>query len=184
MAFTNPIWEVRTTGDDTNFGGGFDVGVAGFATDLKATSGTTSAPVVSTASYDFVAGYVNAWMFIKAGTNWLPGWYQITAVNTGVSPHTATLDATAGHGLTYQSSIVLGLTSGPTQTTGCVNSSYVSGTASGTWGVDYSQQASSQFTSTHFSTDGTNTHLLDADNTIGKNWIGNVIVITDRKSVV
>ncbi len=62
-------------------GGGFDTGVAGFPTDGAATVATSSAPVFTSASYNFVAGDVGAWIYIKSGTNWTAGWYQITVVS-------------------------------------------------------------------------------------------------------
>src|SRR5580700_6581245 len=94
----NVQWEVRTTGNDSN-GGGFDPSVAGFATDGAATAANTPSPVFTSASYSFVAGDVNAWLFIQAGTNWTPGWYQIASVSGGA----ATLTAGVGQATLYNS---------------------------------------------------------------------------------
>ena len=62
-------WEVRTTGGSGN-GGGFNVGNTGMAADLAATVATGTAPVVTSASYSFVAGDAGA-LFIKSGTKGL-----------------------------------------------------------------------------------------------------------------
>ena len=163
MAFTGgTIWEVQTGGDDANNGGGFDTGVSGFATDGKATSATGNSPVFTSASYNFVAGDVGARIYIKSGTNWIPGFYTITSV----ASNAATIDATVG------AAVLAGLT--PSTVAGCATTASPTGA---TWGVDYSVQAASQFTSTTFAS-GTTTTLTDATNVIGKNWIGNIISIT------
>src|SRR5688572_24727159 len=94
MAFTaSTVWEVQALGLDTN-GGGFDPGVAGFPTDgtTDSNTGNTSTPVFSSASYAFVADDVGHWVYIKSGTNSLPGWYKITSVAGGK----ATLNAAIG----------------------------------------------------------------------------------------
>lgn len=176
MGFTGAlIWELESGGDDTNNGGGFDSGVSGFATDLTVTAntGNTSTPEVSSASYNFVAGDVNHWLFIKAGTNWIPGFYQITSVDG--TTHKATVNAAIGAATIWQYASRSD-SGGPNTTAGVATT----GTpTSGTWGIDYSQNTSSHFTSTHFSIGNpTTTQLTDGDNTVGKNWIGNIISIT------
>jgi hypothetical protein len=173
MAFSSPIWEVRTTGDDTNNGGGFDTGVAGFPTDGAATVATGSAPVFTSASYTFVSpGDVGAWIFIKSGTNWTPGWYKIASVAGGA----ATLDAAIGHAPQYNTLAIPGKINGLNTVAGCAT---VASPTGATWGLDYSQQAGSQFSSSTFAIDATtNTKLTDGTNTIGKNWVGNIISIT------
>jgi hypothetical protein len=173
VAFSSGIvWEVKTSGDDTNNGGGFNTGST-FAADLVATSGTTAAPVLSSASYNFTANDVGHYVFIKSGTNWLPGFYKITSVGS----NKATVDATTGHVVQYDSTYGA---RGIRTTTGCVNSSYAGG-ATGTWGVDYSQKddGSTILTFTDMVIDGTtNTKFTSAGNPVGKNFIGNVISIT------
>src|ERR1043166_3965216 len=87
------IWDVRTTGDDTNNGGAFDPSqTAGMFTDGAATSATSAAPVFTSASYNFVAGDAGAWLFIASGTNWIAGWYHIDSV----ASNAATLNGTIG----------------------------------------------------------------------------------------
>jgi hypothetical protein len=173
MAFSSPVWEVKTTGDDTNNGGGFNTGST-FATDGAATSGTTSSPVFTSASYNFVAADVGHFLFIKTGTNWLPGWYKITAV----ASNAATIDASPNHVMQYSGTGGAGM--GLLQSTGCVNSSYVSGTASATWGVDYSQKSdgSTIISFTDMVIQATTTQFKSTANPVGKNFVGNIISVT------
>lgn len=78
----------------------FNTNRLGLFTDLAATSGTTSAPVVTSASHNFVAADVGSLIYISAGTNWLVGWYQIisTATNAATLDHAcaSTSSPTAG----------------------------------------------------------------------------------------
>lgn len=60
-----------------------------FSTNGAATLATSSAPVFTSASYTFVAADVGAFVYIKSGTNWITGWYEIVSVAAGA----ATLDA-------------------------------------------------------------------------------------------
>lgn len=123
---TGLTYQVWTTGSDTNNSGCFDPGATGMLADLAATSATGTAPVVTSATYTFVAGDVGAWVFVQSGTNWLPGWYKISSVTAGA----ATLDAAIGHSPTYKTyalSAVAGVatTASPT---------------AGVFTIDYSQQ--------------------------------------------
>src|SRR6267142_7288271 len=86
------FWEVQSGGASGN-GAGFDPGNANMATDLAATNANTSSPVITSASYNFVASDVNHWAYIKAGTNWTAGWYKILSV----AANAATLDGTIGN---------------------------------------------------------------------------------------
>lgn len=161
----NTAWEVRTTGADTN-SGGFNVGNANMATDGAATSANTSAPVFSSASYTFVAGDVGAWLFIKSGTNWIPGWYQIASVAGGA----ATLTAGIGTAQLFGGATVLNTAAG---------AATVASPSGATWSVDYSQQDAAQFSFTDLVIDGaTNTDFTSAAFPIGKNMVGNLINIT------
>lgn len=175
MGFSNgSIWEVQTGGDDTNFGGGFDSAVGGFATDLTCTAntGNTATPEVSTVSYTFLSADVGAWLFVKAGTNWIPGFYKITSVSGGK----ATLDAAIGKGLLYTSTSNVGPIIGVSTAVGVAT---VGTPTSGTWGVDYSQSTTARYSSSTFSIDSVSNNIIrDSTNTVGKNWIGNIISIT------
>lgn len=166
MAFTTTtLWEVESGGDDTNNGGGFDPGNANFATDLAATT-ATGVPVCTSASYNFVAGDVGAWLFIKSGTNWIPGWYQIASVATNA----ATLTATVGSAQLYGGATFLNTA------VGCATTASPTG---GTWGVDYSQSGATPISFTDMVIDGTtNTKFTSAAHPVGKNYVGNVISVT------
>lgn len=165
MAFTSSaVWEVWSNGDDS-FGGGFDPGVAGFPTDgtTDANTGNTASPVFSSASYNFVAGDVGAWVYIKSGTNSIPGWYKIASV----ASNKATLNATAGAGVLAAGT--------PTTATGIAT---VGTPTSLTWGIDYSQSSSARITYTDMVIGGTTTQFTSAGNPVGKNIIGNIINVT------
>jgi len=131
----NSIWEIRQGAPASNVSGcGFNPENVNYITDLATTgsSGQSSTPTVSSATYTFASIDVNAYLFVQAGTSWTPGWYQITAVNLGV----ATLDAAAGHVVKY-------INPGAARTFQ-INSVAGVGTANdltgGTFSVDYSQR--------------------------------------------
>jgi hypothetical protein len=160
-------WEVQTGGSDTSNGGGFDPANANFATDLTATSGTGSAPVVSSASYNFVSTDVGHWLFVQSGTNWRPGWYQIASV----ASNAATLTASSGSGVSYASY------QGPKPTTvaGVASTASPSG---GVWAVDYSQTTSGAYGFLDLVIGGTNTQITSSGHPFGKAHVGNTIAIT------
>lgn len=163
MAFTgSTIWEVETGGSDTNNGGGFDIS-ATFPTDGAATVATGNSPVFTSASYNFVAGDVGAWIYIKSGTNWTPGWYKIVSV----AANAATLDATIGAAVTQYRN--------PNIVAGCATTA---SPTSATWGIDYSQGGSSRITFTDMVIGVTTTTFTSVANPVGKNFIGNTIKIT------
>ncbi len=167
MAFTpTAIVECRTGGSDTNCSGIFDPGVSGFPTDGAATLGTSNAPLFSSASYTFVAGDVGAYIYVKSGTNWIAGWYPITAVTA--SPNSATLDASIG-------AVVTADLSGLSTVAGCATTASPTGA---TWGVDYSRQNGSQITFTDMVIGTPNTTFTSVLKPVGKNYIGNSINVT------
>lgn len=124
------IWEVRIGGADTS-GGGFNPGNANGVTDIAVSSADTAAPVATTASYTFVAGDVGHWLFIKSGTNSIPGWYQIASVAAGA----ATLNATAGAAILYEGATA----TRPSTATGCGTAASLTNC---TGMMDYSQSDS------------------------------------------
>jgi hypothetical protein len=151
------IWP--TQGADTN-GGMFDPSVLSL-TDLAATVANTSAPVVTSASYNFVAGDVNHWVYVKSGTHWQAGWYQIASV----AANAATLNASAG--TYYTSNGLLGTI------TGCTSD----GTATlsgGTWSVDYSHAAAAKIAVTDAVGNSTTT-VTSATAAFTAAMVGNVI---------
>lgn len=165
MAFTSSAtWECQQSASDSN-GGGFDPGVAGFPTDLTtdANTGNTSAPVCSSASYNFVAGDVGAWLYIKSGTSWIPGWYKITSV----ASNKATVNATIGAAVLAAGT--------PSTVTGIAT---VGTPTAGTGNVDYSQQSAAQIAFSDLVIGATTTQFTSAAHPVGKNFVGNVINIT------
>lgn len=160
---TSGNWETRITGSDTN-GGGFDYGVNGMLTDGAATVANTSSPVFTSASYNFINTDVNAWIFIKTGTNWNSGWYQISSV----SNNAATLLAGIGQACS------LGILS-PNTTVGCAS---VASPTSATWSIDYSQQGTAQITYIDLASSIAGNAITSAGNPFGKQMVGNVLNVT------
>lgn len=158
------IWEVRTGGSDTANGGAFDPGqTAGMFSDGAATVATSASPVFTSASYNFVAGDANAWLYIASGTNWTPGWYLIASV----AANAATLSAAAGAGT---------LANGTTTTAaGCATTA---SPTSATWTIDYSQQDAAEFTYTDLASSGTGLTVSSAAKPFAKQQVGNSLVIT------
>jgi len=141
MAFSNgTVWEASAAGSDTLCSGGFVPTNSNFATDGAATNANTSSPVFTTASYNFVSGDVGAWVFIKSGTNSVPGWYKITSV----AANAATLNAAIGAGVLYGGILTAtnrALNFIPNTVTGIATTA---SPTSLTWGIDYSQQNSAK----------------------------------------
>jgi len=166
MAFlATDIWEVRTDGADTN-GAGFNT-AAPTLTDGAATSATGNSPVFTSASYNFVAGDVGAWVYIKSGTNWTPGWYQIASV----AANAATLKAAVGEASLVGSTT---LKAGPNATAGCATTASPTGA---TWSVDYSQQAAAVIAVTDAVTNGTTT-ITSATAAFPASCVGNYVYVT------
>lgn len=159
------IWEVETGGSDTLNGGGFDPSNSSMATDGAAASANTSAPVFTSASYNFVAGDVGAWLFIKSGTNWTPSWYKIASV----ASNAATLSGAIGAAVLVTSNVPSGLNT----VVGCATTASPTGA---TWSVDYSQQAAVANSLTGLTTAAANAIILTSAAT--KAMVGNGIVIT------
>lgn len=164
LAFTT-IFEVETGGSDTVNGGAFDPGqTAGMFTDGAATVATSSAPVFSSASYNFVAGDVGAWLYIASGTNWTSGWYKIVSV----AANAATLSAALGAGVLLGNIAV-------TSAAGCATTASPTGA---TWTIDYSQQATAQFAYTDLASVGAGLLVSSVAKPFAKQQVGNAIVIT------
>ncbi len=160
------IWEVRTTGDDTNGAGAFDpskVSAGGF-TDGAATAANTSAPIFTSASYNFTANDVSAWLYIDSGTSWIPGWYFITSV----ASNAATLSAAIGAG-------VLAGNASMSTVVGCAT---VASPTGAKWTIDYSQQAAALQTYTDLASAGTGLTVSSALKPFARQQVGNAIVIT------
>lgn len=159
------IWECWSTGSSTLNGGGFDPSqTAGMFTDGAATGATGNSPVFTSASYNFVAGDVGAWVYVASGTNWTPGWYQIASV----AANAATLTASVGGAVdkTLRS---------PNTAAGCATTASPTGA---TWTIDYSQQAAAQFAYTDLASAGAGLTVSSAASPFAKQQVGNAIVIT------
>lgn len=166
MALTaGMLWEIRDTATTGNVNGaGFNPANASFPTDLVGATANTSAPVVTSATYTFVAGDVSAWIYVKAGTNWTPGFYQIASVATGA----ATLSAAVGAALQLDATMNRYV---PNTVAGVAT---VASPTGGTYGVDYSQQNTAQTTATDFTAVGSSATMTSATAAFTPVMVGNV----------
>lgn len=166
MALTSGmLWEIRDTAATGNTGGaGFNTANASFPTDLAATVATGNAPVVTSATYTFVAGDVGSWVYIKSGTNWTPGFYQIASVAGGAATLSAAIGAALQLNATmnrYIANTVAGVAT-------------VASPTAGTYGVDYSQQDTAKSTATDFAAVGASSTLTSATAAFTPVMVGNV----------
>ncbi len=173
MAVTNgTLWEIRDTATTGNVNGaGFNTAATFGITDATTDANTanTSAPVISSATYNFVASDVNAWLYVKSGTNWTAGFYQISSV----ASNKATINATIG------SAIQLNTTTnryGASTVVGCAT---VGTPTNGTIGVDYSQQDTADVNGvTDFASVGASTTLTSVTAPFKLTHIGNIFHLT------
>lgn len=88
------IFEINNSADAVNVGGGgFNPANANMLADFACTNGTSAAPVITSATYTFVAGDVGKLFYQqRAAGSWTPGWYTIASVSAGA----ATLNASVG----------------------------------------------------------------------------------------
>jgi hypothetical protein len=125
------LFNVTATATTANVNGaGFNPANAAFPTDLAATVATGNSPVVTSATYTFVAGDVGAAVYVKTGTNWTAGFYPIASVSAGA----ATLSAAVGQA--WQLSATTGMYALNT-VAGCAT---VASPTGGTYGVNYAMQ--------------------------------------------
>jgi hypothetical protein len=162
MAFpASEIWRVDSAGSSAN-GGGFDPANANMSTNLAATAANTASPVVTSATYNFIARDVGKYVFVQSGTNWIPGWYPIASV----ASNAATLDASIGSVLLYNGATVLNTVAG------CAT---VASPTSGKWSIDYSRGTAAGIAYTDLVIGGTTTQYTSAANPVGPHVIGNAI---------
>lgn len=145
--------------------GGFNIDNANFLADgtVDTNTGNTASPVFQTASYNFAAGDVGAWVYIRSGTNWTPGWYKIASV----ASNKATLNAAVGAAVVFSTTtnaFVLNTVAG------CAT---VGTPTNGTFGVDYSQQNTAQVTASDFSSLGSATTLTSLSAPFTRVMVGN-----------
>jgi hypothetical protein len=167
MAFAaTTIWRAYQGGNSAN-GGGFDPANANMSTNLAATVANTASPVVTSATYNFIARDVGTYLFIQSGTNWVPGWYPIASV----ASNAATLNAAVGAVLLYGGATVWNTVAG------CAS---VASPTAGKWSVDYSWGTGPAITYTDLVIGaGANTsQFTSAANPAGPHLIGNVINVT------
>lgn len=165
------VFQIQSTATAGNVnGGGFNPSNANFLTDGAATSATGNSPVFTSASYNFVSGDVGAWVYIKSGTNWIPGYYKISSV----ASNAATLSATIGQAVLVNSSnyYVTNAVAGVATT--------ASPTAA-TWGIDYSQSDASRYTGSDLT--GATTTCTSVTNPFTTQMVGNLINLVSGTGV-
>jgi hypothetical protein len=163
---TSTYLQVMSGGSDTANGGGFNVLNANFPTDGSWTAGNTSAPVFSSSSYNFVAGDVGARIYLP-GIGSGAGGYTVASV----ASNKATLNAAIGSATLKGGFLntVVGISSSATG-------------ASATWGIDYSQMTSARLSFTDLTVGSTTTQFTSSGNPVGKNFVGNLVIIISTVS--
>ena len=156
------VTATATTGNVN--GAGFNPSNSNMLTDLACdtNTGNTASPVVSSASYNFVAGDVGNWVYVKSGTNWTPGWYKIASV----ASNKATLNGTIGQAQVY----AFGQKT-PSTVVGCATVGTPTG---GTFTIDYSQADTATISGrTDFAAVGASTSLTSATGGFTPVMVGN-----------
>jgi len=160
----NTEFTVTSTAISGNLGSaGFNPNNANMLTDLACDTGTgnTASPVVSSASYNFVAGDVGNWVYVKSGTNWISGWYKIASV----ASNKATLNGTIGQAQVYR----FGLKA-PSTVVGCATTGTPTG---GTFTIDYSQSDTAIATATDLTCTAASTTVSSASAAFTPVMVGN-----------
>lgn len=129
------IWEFNAGATASNVNSGFfNYANASFITDFTATSATGNAPVISSATYNFVAGDVGHWLYIQTAggsANWVAGRFCVIA---SVASNQATLTATIGTCVDlanrqYTPSLTAGVATAASPTGGVIGIDYSRSTA-------------------------------------------------------
>jgi len=161
---TNTEFTITATATTGNVNGaGFNASNSNMLTDLACdtNTGNTASPVVSSASYNFVAGDVGNWVYVKSGTNWISGWYKIASV----ASNKATLNGTIGQAQVYS----LGLKA-PSTVVGCATVGTPTG---GTFTIDYSQADTAIATATDLTCTAASTTVVSASAAFTPVMVGN-----------
>lgn len=173
------VWELNASATASNVNAGyFNPANASMATDLTTDSntGNTNSPVVSSASYNFVAGDVGALLYIQSGTNWRPGWYQIASV----AANKATLSAAIGQAIVVDAA--MGSPYPKYEPNPSAGVASVGTPTGGVWTVDYSQSTAANNATTNdlASLNGTTNPSAVSSITynFGVNTVGNGIHVT------
>jgi hypothetical protein len=153
------ILEIQSLADPLN-SGVFDTNTT-MATNLVCGNGLSIFPFVSSTGYTFQSADIGHWLYLRSGTNWLPGWYQITAL-IGSS---AVVNANWGQSVAInnQSTYWNGI--------GSANS-----LSSGTWSIDYTQSATARTTFSDLIINSS-TVIANAGNSFNPAMVGNSIRI-------
>lgn len=163
--------EVRTDGNLNN-SAAFDKDSGSMAADLFTSTGTSSSPIVSTNTYSFVTGDVGKWLYVRTGTNWYPGWYQIT----GLAGTSAVVNAGIGSCVkqSYLSGTAVTIPFGPAiyQGIGISNS-----LTAGSWTIDYSQSGTAKTTTSDLIVDTTVTRVYSPSYVFRNSDLGNSIKV-------
>lgn len=150
------LWSLNASATASNVnGGGFNPGNANMVADLTTDANTanTASPIVSSATYAFVAGDVGHWLYIKSGTNWTPGFYPIVSVAAGKATLNAAIGAAVQLFAVYNQYL-------PSTVVGCAT---VGTPTAGTFTIDYSQSTAAIIASvTDFSSVGSSTTMTSA----------------------
>lgn len=165
------VWNCRSSATAGNLNGaGFNPGNTNFITDWTAASATGNSPVISSASYNFVAGDVGAWFYVKSGTNWTSGWYPIASV----ASNQATLNAAVGAAIQVDSA---GNWRANT-VAGCATTASPTG---GVCGIDFSQSDSAIINNTDLASSNGTTNpavISSAGSPFSNRLIGNYVHVT------
>lgn len=163
------LFEIRASATTGNTGGaGFNPANANFPTDGAATVATGNSPVLTSATYNFVAGDVGAWIYVKAGTNWTPGFYQIASV----AANAATLSAAIGQAVQLNATTGMYIAN---TVAGCATTASPTG---GTFGVDYSQLDAAKLTLTDLASVGGSTTVTSVTGGWTPVSVGNFLHVT------
>ena len=150
-------------------GGWFNYANANFITNYAATLANTAAPVITSATYTFVAGDVNAWVYVQSGVSWTPGFYKISAVASGA----ATLNATIGAAVQLVDGVWI-----PSTVVGCAT---IAAPTGGVVGIDYSRGTAAILADTDLACadgDVAGAVVTSALKPFGPNHIGNHMKVT------
>lgn len=159
MAASNyTTWEMRYNGSDLNTSC-FDPNST-LATTLSSANGTSTYPTVSASNYTFSASDVGYYLYIKSGTNWTPGWYQITAASGG----SCVVNANSGQivGANLEAILANGVGT-------------AASLSSGTWTIDYTQSATARYNYSDINIPTSTTVITSTGSTFTQAHIGNTI---------
>lgn len=161
MGWSYSIFEIQANGSDSN-SGAFDPNASLFTT-LSTSNGTSASPAVTASNYTFVSSDIGDYLYIKSGTNWIPGWYRITSVNAGA----ATIDASIGN--VFQPNHKISTVQGVSTTASA---------SSGNWTIDYSQIATASRTYTDLAIVTNVRTIRSVANPFTNSMLGNTIKIS------